>query len=232
MRLRRSALNAVLFPLSRKNTLKQWFGNWFRFFYWNRGHREAYELKYEVLKRQIEIEKQFKDQIPSKSSEPEKHEKNPLTFMQRHKERPVQCRNCIQFYLEMQNNSFSCLFHPGIYTMACPKSCPNPGLTLHCVAHKRRRWTCCDSGKETTPGCARRYHIPVEKDMKYERVMQQLNIRDSDIMENLDQKIEIARKENWSLQLKELMKGQLYSVEKKIADNRNLAQQFDTMKFV
>ncbi|CAM9957739.1 unnamed protein product, partial [Sphacelaria rigidula] len=49
-------------------------------------------------------------------------------------ERPIRCRNCQSFYMESQNNDFSCTYHPGEYKRACPRSCP--GLTEKCMSHR------------------------------------------------------------------------------------------------
>merc|ERR1711998_829522 len=197
LRLRRSVLNKKFFPLARKRTLQERFGSWVRFFYWNRGIREAITMKYEVLKRQGEIDRQYKEQLAKEKkdlSSPPKHVHGASTIMQKHRERTVQCSRCNQFYLESQNNCFACLFHPGLYQFSCPRYCSNPGLTRQCVTHKRKRWTCCDSSKEGIQGCSRRYHVPKAEDPVYSALMKRIYQRDEDILNDLEIRWEKASK--------------------------------------
>jgi len=111
MRIRKSILNEKFFPKHRHNVLKQRFGSWVRFFYWNRGFREAYELKYEILKRQMDIQRQFKTQLLGQdrqqmAEEEKQYSKNFIpTIMAKHRARPVQCKTCSVMYLEAQNHS-------------------------------------------------------------------------------------------------------------------------------
>ena len=53
------------------------------------------------------------------------------------------------------------------YRTCCPKDCPaatDPSkITPRCMAHRRKRWSCCDrtaQGKGGSTGCAFRYHLP------------------------------------------------------------------------
>jgi len=119
------------------------FSGWIRYFLWNRGHKEAFELKYELIKRQLDLDRQFKEQLKSSQTPAANNEKNKpkkiQTLMQRHRERSVQCKNCMKLYIESQNTSIICEYHPKSYTLACPKTCPNPGLTALCSAHRMRR---------------------------------------------------------------------------------------------
>ena len=235
LRLRRSALGVKFFPRTRKRTLQQRFGSWVRFFYWNRGHREAYTLKYEMLLRQIQIDRQFKEQLSNKkliASSPPKHKVNASTIMQKHRERTVQCKRCIEFYLESQNNCFSCLFHTGVYTFTCPKYCKNPGLTLKCVAHKRKRWTCCDSSTENIQGCSRRYHIPKDEDPVYQDLMERINERDTELLSGLDLRLDQAVKDDWILKEKEIKRDQLAFIEGIISTDRAKAVSYDKLKLI
>jgi hypothetical protein len=130
------------------------FGGWIRYFLWNRGHTEAFQLKYEVIKRQMDIDRQFKEQLKSsKQKRPETNLKEKIgnhvkgfshsqTIMQKHSERPVECANCSKFYLESQNTSIICEYHPKPFILSCPKTCSNPGLTALCAAHRMRRCFC------------------------------------------------------------------------------------------
>jgi hypothetical protein len=129
--------------------LQERFGGWVRFFLWNRGHKEAFELKYELIKRQLDLDRQFKEQLKTKNqraasksdsnANANDKRKHFQTMMQKHRERTIQCKNCSQLFIESQNTSIACAFHSKTFTLACPKSCPNPGLTQLCSAHRMRR---------------------------------------------------------------------------------------------
>ena len=233
MRMRRSELNVKFFPRERKKTLSGRFGSWVRFFYWNRGHREAFTMKYEMLLRQGRLQRQYKEQLESKpESNSPKQLVHASTIMQVHRERTVQCKRCIQFYLESQNNSFACTFHPGMFTFCCPKYCKNPGLTLKCAAHKRKRWTCCDSSNERIQGCSRRYHVPKDVDPIYESLMQRLDKRDEELLEGLDVRLEQAIAGDWIMKEKKVKWEQLGFLEDQIATDREKAAAYDKLKFV
>jgi hypothetical protein len=146
MRMRKSVLNEKFFPRHRREVLHQRFSSWVRFFLWNRGHREAFQLRYELLKRQMEIDRQFKDQLKRKKEggvgetkreggEPETNKEKSMgaTSMGRHREHVVQCKDCQHFYLESQNHSMSCRHHISTFAMHCPRDCPKPGMTAKCT---------------------------------------------------------------------------------------------------
>lgn len=229
MRLKRSALNKKFFPKIRRQTLKETFSSWVRFYCWNRGHREAFELKYEVLKRKLDVERQFKKQL---SKEPEKKEDDTFaTAIQRHRDRPVECKRCHTFYLESQNTSISCHYHPETFSIACPRSCTNPGLSEVCIAHKKRRWTCCDSGDHKADGCARRYHCPVDSDPVYDAVMEKVVERDRDMLDTLNTKLSAANEENWVRRAMDMKRAQVVAVEKELGDARATAERFKNLKF-
>ena len=225
MRLRRSELNKKFFPRHRKEVLMAKFGSWVRFFYWNRGHREAFEMKYEIIKRQLDIDRQFKAQLHGdKSSAEEEKKKNDRalqSLMAKYKDRCVQCKSCLLFYVESNNNSISCTYHRGQFTVACPSTCKNPGLTAQCAAHRLRRWTCCDNTHRDVAGCGKKYHQPPDSDPIYDQVMEAIRERDRVQGEEVDQKLIIARKENWPLQLRKLKTAQIHSLEDDIQKGRD-----------
>ena len=102
---------------------------------------------------------QFKQQLLSNAAPyPEKAQARERfqTTIQRHQTRPILCKHCVSFYLEGQNHSIACSFHPNPYGLYCPKGCANPGVTPLCQSHRLRRWRCCDQTKADAPGCARR----------------------------------------------------------------------------
>lgn len=240
MRTRRSELNKKFFPHTRKQILQQRFVGWVRYFFWNRGNREAFELKYELLKRQMDIDRQFKQQLETnraKRLKAENVEKTAVevtaapTLMERHRERAVECVNCKQLYLESQNTSMSCQYHPMKFTSECPKTCPNPGLTALCISHRKKRWPCCDKGQENISGCARRYHIPIDSDPVYDKIMTRVIERDDDQLNELDEKLDEIRKEEWPQKAQEMKRAKVFKVEDELIAERKIAEKAKDLKY-
>jgi hypothetical protein len=231
MRMKRSAMNKKIFPKMRRETLLNSFTGWVRFFYWNRGHKEAFAMKYEVLKRKIDLERQFRQQLRPDHPDNQKSEQESFsTIIQRHRDRTIECKCCHMFYLESQNTSISCLYHFGTFSIACPQSCSNPGLNPVCIAHRKRRWTCCDSGDHKAIGCARRYHTPPDSDPVYDLVMKKIGERDSEMMEELNSKLSAAEEENWLRRAKDVKRMQVAVVEKEIGTARATAERYHKLK--
>jgi hypothetical protein len=183
----------------------------------------------------MDVQRKYKKQLnPDKPTDPlaNSPERGIVSTMQRHRERPIQCRNCIAFYVESQNNSFACQYHPGKYIMMCPRSCPAPGLTPLCIAHKKTRWSCCESTRSGTIGCGRRYHVPIDNDPIYDRLIEQVNERDRELIEGLDAKLDIARKERWGEQNMAVKRGQVWKAEDLIANDRALVEYADKIKYM
>lgn len=244
LRMKRSVLNEKLFGASRRAVLQARFGGWVRYFWWCRGNKDAFKLKYEIIKQQLLIDRQFKEQLKTKA-EQEKAAKDhaaglgkplsnppPRTYMQKHRERSVQCKKCLRFYLESQNNSTLCQYHPKPYIMECPSTCPNPGLTVVCAAHRKMRWTCCDATKHDAGGCARRFHCPPEVDPLYEKIMTKINERDEDIVGSLDEQVAEARKYDWTTKKNQAKSKMVFQIEDSIRKDRDTANRFKDLKFV
>ena len=253
MRMRKSVLNKKFFPNHRREVLLQRFSSWVRFFLWNRGHREAFELRYELLKRQMDIDRQYKDQMKKQKeieaenrveelknpegnllSSYEQKRKQGLgpTAMQRHREHIVACQDCSVLYLESQNHSMACRFHTAKFSMHCPRDCPNPGLTPKCSSHRIKRWTCCDSVLAQAVGCCRQNHRPRPVDFVYDDMMKKLIHRDKEMSDKLDKSLVISRKANWPLQESILKRGQLQILEDNIQKERDQSNRFYDIKFV
>ena len=62
-------------------------------------------------------------QAPPENSE-EKRLKFRKTFNERLRERSIICKTCGQTYTEAHNSAFACGYHPGVYRVACPVTCP------------------------------------------------------------------------------------------------------------
>lgn len=236
LRMRRSSLNLTLFPRHRYHTLYDSFSSWVRFYYWNRGHREAFNMKYEVLRRRMQLDKQFVDQMKGMINGPSKVGKDPklglgLTIMEKHKHRTVQCKKCFLFFIESQNTSISCEYHSGQFTIECPRSCTNPGLTKQCQTHRKRRWTCCDKTKEQIPGCSRMYHVPTDSDPKYDLIMHKLNERDEEFLNWVTGRSQEADIMNWPRKAFELNRSQLNVIEEGIEKDKETVDRYNTIKF-
>lgn len=235
LRMRRSKLNERFFPKQRRATLYERFSSWVRYYYWNRGHQDAFKLKYEIIKRQLDIDRQFKAQLLS-HDEPFGAKKTASdsipTFMQRHRSRPVQCRFCLTFYLEAQNHSIVCHYHPSPYGLFCPKSCTNPGLSGLCSSHKLRRWRCCDQTKPNATGCSRRAHVPPDSDPVYDKILSLVVERDQASLGKIDEKLGQARKEDWPSKYFNLQQGLVFKTEDQIAKDRLIVEHAKDIKWV
>ena len=242
LRMKRSALNERFFPKNRKNILLQRFRGWQRFYLWNRGNKDAFKLKYEIIKRQLDIDRQFKQQLVNKKSSNYSQSgnneldsrSNPLypTLMSRVRERPVQCQHCFIFYIASQTHSLACAYHPAEYKMQCPASCPHPGLTPKCSAHRMRRYGCCNQTSARAPGCSRRHHIPSSSDPVYDLIMEKINKRDEEFLLKLDTEVEIARQEEWPRRAKEVKRSQLLELEDELDAAREVAARYKDLKFI
>jgi hypothetical protein len=179
----------------------------------------------------MDIDRQFKDQLKGKDKDDKALKTDKVLTMQKHRERPVICKNCKIYYLEAQNHSLMCKYHPGKFAMQCPLTCPNPGNTQICISHKRNRWSCCDGSLQIMEGCSRKSHMPQDLDPVYEKIMSTINIRDSDMLTNLDAKVEMARNENWAFQEVEINSNQLYGIIDPIEEDRKTANKYRSLKF-
>ena len=124
--------------------------------------------------------------------------------MKVHQSKWMQCRNCKQRYIEGNNHANACLYHPGEYKQACPRSCP--GFKNSCRTHYRKRWTCCDNTKEGahgSTGCEGRHHVPEYTDVEYCRMVEEVedmedtatrrHLRDSEEITMWKEKARVAR---------------------------------------
>ena len=229
LRMKRSALNERFFPRTRKNLLQNVFGGWVRFFLWNRGHREAFELKYEVLKARMEVDRRYRsvnqtDIVDVKPPNP--------TLMQQHRERPVECVYCGVHYIESQNTSLSCRFHAGEFHFRCPASCEDPGRTKLCIVHKIRRWTCCDATAESIQGCCQRYHVPKEVDQVYNKILHSIREGKLETLASLNAKHEALTKEQDWVKVNDITKKKHFeAIAEGLVKDRETASRYSSIKF-
>lgn len=84
LRMKRSKLNESFFPKERQATLQGRFNGWIRYFFWNKGHTDAFKLKVEVIKRQMTLNRQFERQLLAHgqgTGHATRHSQPPMTTM-------------------------------------------------------------------------------------------------------------------------------------------------------
>lgn len=206
--------------------MRESFSSWARYLKWQRGDREAFQLKYQLLRNEVDVREAYRDQLlPPPAPGPTTAAVHKGTLMKRHKERLVQCRNCGARYLEAQNQSLACAYHPGEFKVACPRSCSNPGRTRQCVAHKRKRWSCCDETEGDKP-CSRRSHIPQPNDPVYDKILDTIRDRDKETMAELDRQLEQVRRANHAKQVYDIRRAKLKAVEDTVGAERKYMDKY------
>eukprot|EP00981_Chlorochromonas_danica_P003173 scaffold633_cov288-Ochromonas_danica.AAC.8 len=256
LRMKRSFLNQFMFTYHRKEVLTNAFMGWVRFYMWNKGHQEAFKLKFEVLKREMDIKRQYKAQLeaPRLSKPPrsttvvdkqqpqtelvpvptvvQESQGSDKTLMQAVRERVLICQTCNECYLAAQNHSLACVYHPQPYQLACPKTCKENGLALACMAHRKRRWLCCYATAQGAAGCARRYHVPPPVDSHYEEVVKVMHAFDDDVILDLDSRLQAMQEQDYPSKLSAAREGRLREIESEIEDARATAARIKDIKFV
>lgn len=159
------------------------------------------------------------------------------TFNERLRERAIICRTCGQSYTEGHNSALSCGYHPGAWRTACPISCPAhkdvTKITAKCMAHRRKRWSCCDSISESSgngTGCKYRYHRPPEKEPRYGDVATKLLEAVRFAESTIDQDIRDARENSTVRHAMKLNRDQLSLAADKQAKERKIVSKFNEMK--
>lgn len=238
LRMKRSFLNTKLFPKHRASLLSGLFQRWVRYYYWNRGHQDAFKLKYETIKRQLDLNRKYAKQLNASSSsnsssnnDKDGREDAPTIFQQVN-ERPLRCTKCYNFYLGSGNHSMACCSHSGIYHMSCPSGCPAPGLTALCSVHRKQRWSCCNNTDSKAVGCGRKYHCPPENDPIYDGIMEKLNERDARQISELDAALEVVQKEDYPRQVASKKREQIEAIEEQLSEARKIVAKFKDLKFL
>jgi len=115
----------------------------------------------------------------------------PRSLLKEHQNRKTKCYHCCKLYSEVQNHSEACEYHPGEFSVMCPRACPFRGQkpdTVKCIAHYKRRWSCCDSTTESEfgiGGCQKRWHVARQEDKGYKYLLEQEEERDSIVTSEL-----------------------------------------------
>ncbi|RYG63733.1 hypothetical protein EON64_15335 [archaeon] len=242
LRMKRSYLNTKIFSNYREKIIRTTFQNWIRYYYWNKGHEEAFKLKFEVIKYQMDLKRKYKTQLVDHDSNAVRCGDGSgdgvsgggdnLTLMQRVRERVVCCVTCKTFYLGGQNHPLACTYHPQRYTLSCPATCPNPGLTAQCPVHRKKRWLCCKQTSESAGGCCRRYHSPPDTDAKYDSILQEMYKVDMTVQDEINERYVELKQKDFVGQIDVTRRERLREVEEDIDKDRQTAERYKQLKFV
>jgi len=234
MRLRRSELGRRLFGKSQLKALRLAFGGWVWFAGWVKGLKGAFELKFETVRHDLDVDAAFpamarimdRPRREIHAAEPQDDGPGlPKTHLTQYKERPVQCAHCGRFYLEGQNTNAACAFHTGAYRKACPRDCT--GLTDKCMAHRANRWTCCDNRDKGNAGCQVRFHTPPAADPGYAARVARIQGEDEDEEARLDQALAEVRREDWKARAFKAKTDQLAGLEARLRRDRAVVARYD-----
>eukprot|EP00752_Nemacystus_decipiens_P010357 g9227.t1 len=241
--LRRSELGKRIFGKSQKKNLRKVFEAWRGFHLWLRNMREAFQLKYGVLKQEIDLNRVYEETDAasqrSQNTRPPSGKSGalPLTnksLLHRFKERPIRCRNCQELYLEPQNHDLCCAYHPGEYKRACPRSCP--GLTEKCMSHRVMRWTCCDKKEPGTwgsSGCKTRCHFPpFEGHPKLVDIVRKGAAEDRGSLAALDKELAELSSTDMRQAALQMKQQQLADIAGELKKERDVVARYKDLKFV
>ena len=248
MRLYRSALGQKIFSKSRKRVLGQVYQGWVRFWLWHKGHKEAFELKYTMIKQELDLKRLYpetRDELERKEFGVTKNGADDVpkvakTLLQVHKMRPICCRYCREFYVEAHNNDVACAYHSGEYRLSCPKTCAgfsDPKMvTTKCMSHRCKRWTCCDVREEGVfgrNGCEMRSHMPPsDGDPTYLEKVKAINEKDSVVISGLDKELDKVRGQNHVLEAFKIKSDQLKDIHDGLIKEREIVKRYEKLKFV
>jgi hypothetical protein len=174
---------------------------------------------------------------------PEPSEEKRLTFRktynERLRERSIICKTCGQTYTEAHNSAFACGYHPGVYRVACPVTCPAhkdvSKITPKCMGHRRKRWSCCDSvfeGKSVggSTGCKYRYHLPPSEEPRYGDIASKLLQDVVQTEKQLDAQIEESRSNSTVRHAMKLNRDQLALAADRQSKERSIVNRFKELK--
>ncbi|GMH74188.1 hypothetical protein TL16_g06397 [Triparma laevis f. inornata] len=248
MRLYRSGLGQKIFQKSRKKMLTLVFQGWVRYWLWHKGHKEAFELKFTMIKQELDLKRLYpetRDELERREYGVTKNGKDKVptvrkTILQKHKARPIHCRYCQEFYIEEHNNNVACAYHPGEYRVSCPKTCPgfsDPKMvTTKCMSHRCKRWTCCDVREEGLfgrNGCEMRSHMPPPNgDPDYSEKVRVINKADKEVLDKLDLDLEAVRGQNHILEAFKIKSDQLKEISDSLIEERKVVKRYEKLKFV
>ena len=224
------------------------YEGWVRFWLWHKGHKQAFELKYKMIKQELDLRRLYpetRDDLERRENVTSKYggDKLPVvrkTILQTHKMKSIECRYCQEFYLESQNHDSACAYHPGEYRVSCPKSCPGAAdskmVTTKCMSHRFKRWTCCDVREEGSfgrNGCRFRFHMPPSGgDKDYRETVRVIEEKDGVILSELDENLDKVRSQNHVLEAFKIKSDQLKEIHDGLIEERKVVEKYAKLKFV
>eukprot|EP00516_Mucochytrium_quahogii_P001515 CAMPEP_0203748760 /NCGR_PEP_ID=MMETSP0098-20131031/3562_1 /ASSEMBLY_ACC=CAM_ASM_000208 /TAXON_ID=96639 /ORGANISM=" , Strain NY0313808BC1" /LENGTH=2510 /DNA_ID=CAMNT_0050637627 /DNA_START=226 /DNA_END=7758 /DNA_ORIENTATION=- len=227
LKLKRSELGKVLFGKAQTRVLKRVFAGWYTVSKRQATTRSAFQIKLGIAKHSTDLHKlqEVKEESPRVEQQ---------TIMQRHTNRKVKCKMCKDMFMEAANNSQACAYHPGVYVVACPKTCTkqneNGSVDTACMTHYRRRWSCCDKSKPVAfgkDGCQKRWHLASDKDETYTNLCEQIKTISA------EQKVRDDKLENLVTKWRGFAKSKRFSDLEKIrsalAEDRKIVEKYETL---
>ena len=226
MSLRRSALGKRIFRKWQRRIIEQVFAGWCNFFQWHLGQKSAFELQHALNLNG----KKIADLTPAATDHAvARLERQPRdrTLHEKFTERPVSCRHCGVRYAETGNHSDACRYHPGTFHLSCPRWCP--GLSTKCMAHRCKRWSCCDNRTEGalgSNGCCTRFHVPVDVDPTFEATVKKQDAEFYQKNSVLDEQLEKIKEADWVLTASKVKKDQIKNIADQLTAERVIVKRF------
>lgn len=194
--------------------------------------------RYTLIKQELDLRKLYPDlsdkpahravEIANSPTKPAKP-----TVLQQHTTRPVRCRHCFGFYLEVHNHAQSCAYHPGEYLVACPRWCKEQGASTKCMSHRTKRWTCCDlreKGENSSNGCSRRFHVAPSHDPEYKLTVERLEKEYQEDDARLEAELQPIRDRDWVREAGRVKKDQLDGIANELTGERAIVARFEALK--
>lgn len=233
MRLFRSELGKLMFTSNRSSVLKKFFTAWVRHWTAKVTVSAQYDLRYSLLLHQNELDSLAQIKSPNNRSEGLVQHR---TLMEKHNQRWLECRHCKKKYSDVTNHRSACCYHPGTFVLACIKSCQSrQGETVlpTCIAHRTKRWLCCDSvieGSFGSSGCQRRHHMPPINEAKYAQMRD--DAVEEDIRQIQETRVELDRiaQDKHAVKAWKVSKDAVRDISDYLDSQRDIVKRFATLR--
>ncbi|OQR81885.1 hypothetical protein THRCLA_11316 [Thraustotheca clavata] len=228
--LLRSELGHRFFRKERHHALQRAFQGWARVWTHAIIVRKAFDLRYSLLRQEHQLNEFETITKPHPVASPRE------TQLRKFQHRWIVCRLCKQRYSEAQNTKFSCIYHPGIYEVACVKTCgTRKGGTIqsNCMLHRAKRWVCCDDTNEGTfgsTGCKRRFHLPTRDDPIIQNMIAIAQDQENNKLNVITKKLVQLQDENVSGKVYSKFRDQLESIENTLIFQRDKMTELSSYK--